>query len=282
MVQSHSENAVASPAERQHPAPASPPPVRGFLIDIDGVLYIENQLIPGAVESIAYLQQEKIPFLLATNTTRRSRYTLLNNLKRMGIKVSLEQIYSAPYAAACWLTEKKAESICLMLRGDTHREFKDFRIANGKPQYLLIGDLGEDLTYSRLNQAFRMVMSGAKMVALQKNRYWQRKDGLSIDTGAIVAALEYATRKKSVVIGKPSPAFYQQAARLLKTPKGNIAMIGDDWEADIKGSLKAGLQAIAVQTGKLANGVTGSAKRSPAFILDSIADLPGWIKHHSR
>ncbi len=261
----------------------SVPPIKGFLIDIDGVLYVEKQTIKGAVAAIEYLQRNKVPFLLATNTTRRSRFSLLNNLHRLGFKVQIEQIFSAPYAAAQWLQVRNVKSINLFVRGDTHREFKDFRITKNNPEYLVIGDVGEDLTYDRLNEAFRLVMSGAEMLALQKNRYWQRSTGLSIDSGAIVAALEYATQKKATVIGKPSPAFFEHAAALLQLPKENVAMIGDDWESDITGSLKAGLQTIAVETGKFSHQSPGRTRRKiTPIILPSIAELPAFIESSGR
>nr|HQV34451.1 TIGR01458 family HAD-type hydrolase [Calditrichia bacterium] len=217
------------------------PDIRGFLIDIDGVLYVEKQVIEGAVETLNYLQREKIPFLLVTNTTRRSRYSLLTNLNRMGFKISLDQIFSAPFAAAQWLKANKATSICLFAQGDTYREFKDFRNTTHNPQYVLIGDLGEDLTYEMLNQAFRLLMDGSELVALQKNRYWRRSSGLAIDSGAIVAGLEYAAHKEARIIGKPSPDFFEQAFETIGLPAQHLAIIGDDLEADIDGGAAAGL-----------------------------------------
>ncbi len=253
-------------------------PIKGLLIDIDGVLYTEKQAIKGAVEAIWYLQKHHFPFLLATNTTRRSRYSLRNNLQRLGFKVNLEQIYSAPFAAAQWLKSHQVQTISLFVKGDTYREFKAFRNTTNHPEYLVIGDIGEDLTYEKLNQAFRLVVNGAKMLALQKNRCWQRSTGLSIDTGAIVAALEYATEKKATLIGKPSTAFFEHAVKQLNLPAENVAMIGDDWETDILGSAKAGLQAIAVETGKFKHTPKKRTKQSATVILPSIAELPGYIE----
>ncbi|MGH1365910.1 MAG: TIGR01458 family HAD-type hydrolase [Calditrichia bacterium] len=252
-------------------------PVKGFLIDIDGVLYVEKQVIRGAVESINYLQKNKIPFCLVTNTTSKSRNTLHTNLQRKGFKLNLEQVFSAPFATAQWLKEQNVSSINLFLRGDAYREFKDFRITNNKPEYVVIGDVGDDLTYKSLNQAFRLIFNGAKMIALQKNRYWLRGDGLAIDAGAIVAALEYAASKKARIIGKPSPDFFQQAIRSIGIAKENLAMIGDDMEADIIGAAKEGLYTIAVKTGKF--GKRSNVKKGlPHLVLPSIADLPDWLE----
>jgi HAD superfamily hydrolase (TIGR01458 family) len=253
-------------------------PVKGLLIDIDGVLYVEKQPIRGAVEAIEYLQTNHIPFMLATNTTRRSRYSLLTNLQQLGFRLHVEQIFSAPYAAALWLKERKVRSISLFLRGDTYREFRDFHVTTNKPEYLVIGDIAEDLTYGYLNQAFRMVMSGTKMLALQKNRYWQTNAGLAIDTGAVVAALEYATRKRATVIGKPNAAFFNHGIKKLDLPAENVAIIGDDLESDIAGGEKAGMCTIAVRTGKFREDNLRRRKIHPDYILDSINSLPEWLE----
>lgn len=254
------------------------PPIKGFFIDIDGVLILEKQPIPGARDAIDFLKREEIPFMLLTNTTRRSRSSLYTNLQRMGFPITMDQIYSAPFAASLWLKSKGVSSIHLYLRGDAYREFSEFRITTNKPEYIVIGDVGEDLTYDNLNQAFRLIMGGAKMLALQKNRYWQRGDGLAIDAGGIVAALEYATRKRAYVIGKPSLNFFQHAIRQMGLPPENIAMIGDDMEADIKGAARAGMQTIAVQTGKFQKKKLPRKSKLPHYLLSSIADLPRWYR----
>lgn len=258
-------------------------PVRGFLIDIDGVLYTEKQAIPGALGAIEFLQEKQIPFLLVTNTTRRNRLSLQSNLRRMGFKIPIEQIFSAPVAAVEWLRQHEAESISLFMKGDTYREFKGFRITTNNPEYLVIGDIGEDLTYESINNAFRLVMGGAKMIALHKNRFWRRSIGLAVDTGAVVAALEYASRKRAMVIGKPSKGFFQQAVRMIGVPAEHLAVIGDDLDSDIIGGAQAGLQTIAVSTGKYHDpGSSGRGKRKPDLVWESIADLPGWFTAQSN
>lgn len=258
--------------------PAPPAALKGFLIDIDGVLYVEKQPVRGAVEAIEYLQANHIPFLLLTNTTRRSRYSLLTNLQQLGFRLKLDHIFSAPYAAALWLKEKKVSSINLFLRGDSYREFQGFQITANKPEYIVIGDIAEDLTYNYLNQAFRMIMGGTRILALQKNRYWQTNAGLAIDTGAVVAALEYATQKRATVVGKPNMAFFNQAIKRLGISPENIAVIGDDLESDIAGGAKMGLFTIAVRTGKFRDENLRRKKNQPDLIMNSIADLPGWLK----
>ena len=254
--------------------------IRGFIIDIDGVLYIDKNVVPGAIRTIQYLQKNKIPFLLATNTTRKSRYSLQSNLNNFGFKVELDQIFSTTFAAKEWLTRHKAKSIYLYLRGDGYREFKDFKVTANKPEYIVIGDMGEDLTYDKLNHAFQLVMGGTKIIALQKNRYWRKSGSLVIDAGAIVAALEYATMKRATVIGKPSKTFFSHAITKLNLKPTEVAVIGDDLESDINGGKRSGLFTISVQTGKYNEEEYKKSKIKPDVLLPSIAVLPKWVENN--
>lgn len=252
--------------------------VKGFLIDIDGVLYVGTERIPGAIKAINYLKKNNIPFLLVTNTTRKSRYSLQSYLYSMGFRVNIDQIYSATYSARQWLIEHKVNSIYLVLRGDGYREFKDFRVTANNPEYIVIGDLGEDITYSKLNHSFQLIMSGAKILALQKNRYWNNGNELVIDAGAIVSALEFATGKRAIIVGKPQKSFFRIAIKALNISSQNIAIIGDDIETDIKGGNQLGLFTIAVKTGKYSKEAIENSKIKPELIMQSIADLPDWIE----
>lgn len=256
-----------------------PETVKGFLIDIDGVLYVDKQVVEGAVAAIDYLVRKQIPFLLVTNTTRKSRFSLLNNLHRLGFTIDMDHLLTAPHAAALWLHEQNASSISLFLRGDTYREFKEFKKNNQNPDYIVIGDLGDDLTYSRLNEAFRMIMAGAKMVALQKNRYWQTSAGLAIDSGAVVAGLEYASRKRASIIGKPSRRFFIQAMKKIGLQAHELAIVGDDLDTDIGGGAKMGYLTIAVRTGKFREeDLKRKRKFYPDMIIPSLTELPKLIK----
>ncbi|MEJ2537258.1 MAG: TIGR01458 family HAD-type hydrolase [Calditrichia bacterium] len=254
-----------------------PRQIAGFLIDIDGVLTIDNQRVDGAVEAINFLQDRKIPFLLVTNTTRQSRITIWHHLKRIGFPIEETDIITAPIAAAGWLKSRGIVSVNLFLSGSAVNDFKDFKITAFNPEYVVVGDLGPDLTFDKLNNAFRLIMNGAKILALQKNRFWQTGEGLTIDAGAMVAALEYATNKRATIIGKPRKEFFLQAAGKLKIPAQELAMVGDDLETDIEGGQNAGLFGIAVKTGKFREEFLQQSKIKPGAIIDSIAELPEFI-----
>ncbi|GAB4187828.1 MAG: TIGR01458 family HAD-type hydrolase [Calditrichia bacterium] len=252
--------------------------VKGVLIDIDGVLYVGAQAIPGAVEAIKYLQEEEIPFRLITNTTMQSRQALQTKLKVLGFNVQIDKIFSAPYAASLYLKERKAEKIYLFVKGTTSMDFKDFKITEINPEYIILGDLEEEFTYERLNKAFRIIMSGAKMIALQKNRFWESENGLTLDAGAYVALLEYATRKEALVIGKPSREFFMMAVSDMGLKPDEVLMVGDDVEVDVKGAQESGICGALVKTGKFREEYLKETGIQPDFVLESIKDLPEFLR----
>jgi HAD superfamily hydrolase (TIGR01458 family) len=139
---------------------------------------------------------------------------------------------------------------------------------------VIVGDLGDGWDYDVLNGAFRQLMDGAELIALQKNRYWETAEGLSLDAGPFVSALEYATGREAEVVGKPSDAFFELALSDLGVNAGGAAMVGDDVEADIGGALDAGLAGILVRTGKYREDLVSSSGVEPTATVDSIADVP--------
>jgi HAD superfamily hydrolase (TIGR01458 family) len=249
----------------------------GFLIDLDGTVYQAGWAIPGAAAALDELRRRGVPFRFTTNTTRRPRAALAEQLTAMGIPVAPGEILSAPAAAARWLRERGARRVQLLLARATWEEFDGMKIVDTGPEYVLVGDLAEDWSFAILNRAFRNLMEGAVLVAIQKNRYWHTGEGLSLDAGPFVAALEYGAGQPATLIGKPSAAFFAAAALDLGLPKERIAVVGDDLETDVLGAREAGMTGIAVRTGKYRPEDEERARRMADRVLGSIAELPAWL-----
>jgi len=251
--------------------------IDGLLFDLDGTVTQADQAIPGAAEALARIRSAGIPFLFVTNTTRRPRSQVVEKLRGVGVEASEEECLTAPMAAASWLERRGASSISLLLNPDTFVEFQAFEIDDEQPEYVVLGDLGDNWSYSILDRAFRAMMSGAELVAIQRNRYWKKGDQLSLDAGPFVAALEYATGKKAHLVGKPSSDFFFAATTRLGLSPRAVAMVGDDVEADLAGAREAGLRAVAVRTGKFRPADEQRGREVANAILDSIADLPNLL-----
>lgn len=252
--------------------------IAGLLLDLDGTIYQEGRAIPGASEALAELRRRGIPFRFTTNTTRRPRIALAERLRGMGIAAESGEVLSAPAAAARFLRDRGARSVQLLLAQATWGEFEGLEVVDRAPEYVVVGDLGEEWTFSLLDQAFRNLMGGAELLAIQRNRYWKTEGGLSLDAGPFVAALEYGSGKTATLVGKPSRAFFEAAAAELGLPFDRIAVVGDDLESDVAGARDAGMVGVAVRTGKYRPQDEERAQRAADVVLDSIAELPEWLR----
>jgi len=253
------------------------PPADGLLIDLDGTVWEDGILIPGAADAIDTLRKAGIPFRFLTNTTRKPRSRVVEEITRLGIETSVAECFNAPAAAAIWLGKRGVNRVSLLLAEASFEDFPDFEIDNEAPEAVVIGDLGRDWTFDILDRAFRALLAGAELVALQKNRYWKTAGTFSLDAGPFVAALEYATGRDACLVGKPSRELFHTLAGELELPPERVAMVGDDLHADIEGARAAGLQAVALRTGKYRPENEERARAAATIVLDSLGDLPAWL-----
>ena len=163
-------------------------------------------------------------------------------------------------------------------------DFEGLEVVRGETgaDAVIVGDLGDRWNYDELNRAFRLVMNGAELIALQKNRFWQRGGGLALDAGPFVAALEYATGRRATVVGKPSPDFFAEVLRGLGVDAEHAVMVGDDVETDIGGAMANGLAGVLVRTGKYREDLVRASVIEPTATVDSIADVPAVIARLAR
>jgi len=245
---------------------------QAFLLDLDGVFYNDTRPIPGGVEAIQYLRERGIPFRFVTNTTSKSRAALARKLQGFGIPAEAHDIFCPPFAAATFLRRHNASAV-LFVADDARLEFDGVREDSATPDYLILGDLSDGWTFTRLNQALRYVLNGAQLAALGMSRYWHADDGPRLDVGPIASALTFATGQPPIVLGKPAADFFRLAAGDLGIEPEQCVMIGDDIVTDIGGAQAVGMRGILVRTGKFRQkDLDGSVK--PDLIFDSIADLP--------
>ena len=220
---------------------------KAMLLDLSGVLYQDQNALPGAQSALERLQHAGWPLRFVTNTSRRSQSQLLDDLNRRGFDIRPDQLFTAPRAAHAWLREQALRPWCL-IHPDLEDDFSD--LTGERPNAVLIGDAEHGFTYRNLDRAFRLLCEGAPLVAIGENRHFQLDDGLHLDAGPFVRALEYAANCQAIITGKPSSAFFAQAVASLGLPPKDVMMVGDDVASDVQGALNAGLQACLVRTGK--------------------------------
>jgi len=246
----------------------------GLLLDLDGTVWDEDALIPGADRAVEAFRRAGVPLRFVTNITRVSRTTLAGWLTEFGVPATGDDIFTPPLAAAAWLRRRGIGRVFVCLPEHTHVEFNEFTVSDVHPDAVVIGDLGAAWTYEILNEAFNFILNGAEFLALHRNRYWKTGGGLAVDAGAFVAALEYASGRTATLVGKPSQALFDAAAASMGLLPADVAMVGDTLESDIAGAKEAGCRAILVRTGKFdVDELAGSGVR-PDLVVDSLADLP--------
>ncbi len=248
-------------------------PIRALLIDLEGTVFQHGVLIPGAAEALAETAARGVPHAFVTNATSRPRSALVRELSAMGLDVSPERILTAPRAAGAYLGARGFTRCHFLLRPELSEDFPGIAADEDSPQAVVLGDLGDGMTFARLNRAFRNLLGGAELVTLARNRYWLAGDGLTLDVGAFAAALEYASGRKATLAGKPSPEFFEAARGVVGAASAETAVVGDDLESDVGGAQAAGMRGVLVRTGKFRDADLDSGARSPDAVLDSIADL---------
>lgn len=254
--------------------------LQGLLFDLDGVLYVDSNVIDGAIEAIAEIKRHGYRCRFITNTSTLSAASLHSKITRLGFDIDEREIVSATRAALIYL-EQFDDPIChLLLADDVRHDFARFRQSDTHADFVIVGDIGDRWSYSVLNRVFNLLMDGARLIAIHKNRFWQTGRGLQMDIGAFISALEYASGQQATIIGKPSPDFFQAALTELELPPEQVAIVGDDIDSDIGGGQNAGLTGILVKTGKYRKAYADASHIMPDLIVSSVAELPERLPHH--
>jgi HAD superfamily hydrolase (TIGR01458 family) len=249
--------------------------MQSFLIDLDGVLYVGKNPVEGARECLDRMEDLGYDYRFVSNSTRRCRSSVARRLQSLGYDVDERRIFTPPLAAIDHMKKAAKERCFLLTAGDVHRDFEDAGIivAEGDVDFVVVGDAGDRFTFESLNRAMRLILDGAGILALEKDRYWMESDGLVLSTGPFVAALEYATGKRAQLMGKPSKDFFRLALDDLGATPKDAAMIGDDILTDVLGAQSMGMKGILVKTGKYRSDEAAASGVKPDLLLDSFADL---------
>lgn len=250
---------------------------RGVLLDVDGVLTVSWEPVAGAAEVVRWLREHGWPFLLMTNTTTHSRRELAETLRGVGFDVAADDVVNAPTATAAYLRKHHPDAPCFLL-GDvgTSEDLEGITFVERAEDAEVVVVAGADhtFTWDRLNVVLRLLVAGAPLVAMHRNLTWMTADGLKLDSGAYVTGLEAAAEVTAAVAGKPAPAFFEQALERLGLTSAEVAMVGDDLDADVLAAQAVGATGILVRTGKYRPDAEASAGVRPDVVIGSVAELP--------
>jgi len=254
--------------------------VEGVLLDIDGVLTVSWQPLPGAIETIDWLRTHGVDFRLVTNTSSRTRGEIATLLGRAGMEVDARHILTAVTSAAHYLAATHGGAGCFVVNeGDLREDLEGVEIVDAaEAGVALLGGAGPGTGYEQLNAVFGLALRQVPIVALHRNLRYQTAEGLALDMGAFIVGLEAAAEVRVTVVGKPAASFFTAALTDLGVAARQAVMVGDDIHADVLGAQGAGISGVLVRTGKFRPSDLEGNEAEPEHVLDDIGRLPALLE----
>jgi HAD superfamily hydrolase (TIGR01458 family) len=252
--------------------------IDGLLLDMDGVLGVSWQPLPGAAAAVTRLHAA-LPVRLLTNTTAYPQPRFGTVLREYGFPFADDEILTASVLAAGWLRAERAGAR-VFLMGDAQAEDLsgvELVAADEAPDVVLVAGADESFCFETFNTALRLLHAGAELVAMHRNLMWMTRRGQNLDAGAYLLGLEAATGLEAVVLGKPAAGAFRAGLEALGLPACRVAMVGDDVENDVLAAQAVGLTGVLVRTGKFGEDQLARASGTPDAIVDSIVDVPALL-----
>jgi HAD superfamily hydrolase (TIGR01458 family) len=243
-----------------------------LLIDFDGTIRLGNHPAGDANEFLSFLKEKEIPAFIISNSTLKTSEDVISFLKENNLPIV--QAMTAADAALSYVKDnyKRVSVYCIDF---IKKKFEPY-IDDGKPEAVVIGDIGDKWSYKIMNEIFtRVYNSNTDLIAMHKNKFW-KPDGktLALDAGTFISAIEYATSKEAVLIGKPSPIYYRTAIKMLGySTDSPFLMIGDDIKTDIIASQQIGGKGILVYTGKTKYPLSENYFPKPDYEAKNLTDI---------
>ena len=250
---------------------------KGFICDMDGVIYLGNQLLPGVTEFVHWLNKNNKQFLFLTNSSERSPKELRQKLLRMGLDIGEEHFYTSALATAAFL-KKQAPGCTAYVIGAPGllNSLYDVGISMNDvdPDYVVIG---ESATYNfeMITKAVRLVLGGARLIATNSDLTGPTEFGIAPACRSLVAPVELATGKKAYFMGKPNPLMMRTGLHLLGVHSEEAAMVGDRMDTDIIAGMESGLATVLVLSGCTSRADVDNYPYRPTYILNGVGDIPG-------
>ena len=248
---------------------------KGFICDMDGVIYHGNKLLPGVADFVEWLQKNGKKFVFLTNSPEKTPHELSRKLNRMGLSVSADHFYTSAMATA--------EFLCDQLPGCTAYVIGEAALSKAlydkgiymndvDPEYVVIG---ETRTYSfeKIEKAIALVSSGAKLIGANPDPIGIKEHGVIPATGSLVAPIEIATGKKAYFVGKPNPLMLRHGLNALACNSKEIAFIGDRMDTDILAGIESDIDTVLVLSGVTKREDIDAYPYRPKYVLESVGEL---------
>ena len=253
----------------------------GFICDMDGVIYHGNQILPGVIEFIDWLQREKKEFLFLTNNSGSTPKELQQKLMRMGVDVSEDHFYTSALATAAFLKEQSPGCSAYVIgEGGLLNALYDAGITMNdvNPEYVIVGE-GKSYSLDTLTKATNLVLNGAKLIGANSDISGPIEHGIAPACRALTAPIEMATGKQAYFCGKPNPLMMRTGLNLLGCHSGEAVMIGDRMDTYIISGMESGMSTVLVLSGVSARETVNTFAYRPTMILDGVGDIAKMAEH---
>lgn len=249
--------------------------IKGFICDMDGVIYHGNRILPGASEFVNWLRQNNKKFLFLTNNSGYTKRELQQKLARMGMEVSEEHFYTSALATAAFLKEQSPGcSVYAIGEAGLLNALYDAGITMNdvNPDYVVIGE-GKSYSIDTLTKATNLVLKGAKLIGANSDVSGPIEKGIMPACGALIAPIEIATGTKAYFCGKPNPLMMRTGLKLLGCHSAEAVMIGDRMDTDIISGMEAGMSTVLVLSGVTDMEDLKSYAYKPSLVLEGVGDI---------
>lgn len=247
----------------------------GFIIDMDGVIYHGNKLLPGVNEFLAWLENSGKKYLFLTNASERTPKELHEKLKRLGITVGEEHFYTSALATAAFLASQKPNGSAYIIgdAGLIHALYSvGYTINNVNPDYVIVGDT-HGYNFEKIEIAVNLVLRGARLIGTNPDVSGPVENGITPSTKALIAPIEIATGKKAYFVGKPNPLMMRIALRKLGLKREDAIVIGDRMDTDIRCGLESEIDTLLVLSGITQRDEIDKYPYRPQYVLNGVVDL---------
>lgn len=248
---------------------------KGFICDMDGVIYHGNRLLDGVKEFVEWLYTENKEFLFLTNSSRKTPKELQQKMSRLGLDISEEHFYTSALATAKFL-QNQAPGCSAYVIGDhgLYNALYDAGISINEmdPDFVVIGET-EDYCHNHILTAMNLVNKGARLIATNTDLTCPIEGGVAPACRAFVAPIEATTGKTAYYIGKPNPLMMRTGLQLLNVHSSEAVMIGDRMDTDIVAGIETGLDTVLVLSGVTTKETMKAFPYRPRLILNGVGDI---------
>ena len=250
---------------------------KGFICDMDGVIYHGNRLLNGVKEFVEWLYANDKNFLFLTNSSERTKKELQQKLERMGLDIDESHFYTSALATAKFLKQQAPGSSVYAIgdAGLTNALYEAGLTMNDvNPDYVVVGET-RSYNYDSIIRAVRFVLNGAKLIGTNPDLTGPSEDGILPACRALIAPIEMATGKNAYFVGKPNPLMMRTGLKILGVHSEEAVMVGDRMDTDMVAGMEAGLTTVLVLSGVSSLATIDEFPYRPMYVLNGVGDIPG-------